>query len=514
MLTQMTSKQRSKLEATFKEMVKKAQEDPVYFFSTFLYTFNPKQKPFHFRFIPFPFQKRLIRTIIEHIQNGEDLYVEKCREMGATYTLLGVFIWLWLWTPASNFLIGSRKEEYVDNRRGGTVGNKEESLFGKIDYMMSRLPKFILPPGYNSDKHFNYMSLVNPNNGNSISGESSNENFSRGGRKKAIMLDEFAFWQNSTAAWGSTADTTNCRIILTTPGIKPGKAKRLRFGKDGEKIKIVTLPYNLDPRKNKVWLADQKSRRSEEDFNREIMINWEMSLKGRIYPEMKKAVYGDFPLIPGVQIFVSGDYGLDGTTFLFWQRNPKNGKWRLINSFHHEDEPIEYYFPLFGNPVNSKFSYTNQQLSDFEFISAYPPAIHFGDPSIVKRSGNEDKKSDRDKLAAIGVYVLVNTKNNSIEYRVNTTKVALKNGIEINENENNNYAFEVFKGYRWKTWDEDHETTSGFRKPIHNFCSHPSTAMEFMFVNVEKYIMEKQEAPAWATKVRGWLTSKKSIKKR
>ena len=285
-LTDFPAKDLKKLEATFVEMKKQAQDDPVYFFEQFLYTFDPKRAPFHLRFKPFPFQKRLIRDIVQAIRTGDDLFIEKTREMGATYTVLGVLIWLWLWQPAFNCLIGSRKEDYVDNRRGGMTGNKEESLFGKLDYMISRLPTFLLPAGYNADKHFNYMSLANPETGNVISGESSNPNFSRGSRRTVILLDEFAFWDNDSSVWGATADTTNCRIVLTTPGIKPSKAKRLRFGKDGEKIKIITLPYTLDPRKDSKWLEEQRLRRSTEDFNREIMINWELSLTGRVSPEI------------------------------------------------------------------------------------------------------------------------------------------------------------------------------------------------------------------------------------
>jgi phage terminase large subunit len=266
--------QQKKLQGAFKQMKEQAKADPIYFIDTFCYTFDPKRSPFHLRFKLFPFQRKLVKDLVSAIENGEDIFIDKTREMGVTYTILATLLWFWLFQPASNFLVGSRKEDYVDNRRGGVTGNKEESLFGKIDYMLSRLPGFMLPDGFNKDRQFTYMSLVNAMNGNVISGESSNPNFSRGGRQKAIFLDEYAFWDSDASVWGATADTTNCRIVATTPGIRPSKAKRLRFGKDGEKIKIVTLDYTLDPRKTSGWLKEQKARRSTEDFDREIMINW------------------------------------------------------------------------------------------------------------------------------------------------------------------------------------------------------------------------------------------------
>jgi len=505
-------KDQKKFESTLAEMKKRAQEDPVYFFETFLYTFNPKAEPFHFRFKPFPFQKRLIRTLVAAINNGEDLFIEKCREMGATYTILGVFLWLWLWYPASNFLVGSRKEDYVDNRRGGVVGNKEESLFGKLDYMITRLPDFILPERFNRDKHFNYMSLVNVENGNAISGESSNQNFSRGGRQKAILLDEFAFWGNDAAAWGSTADTTNCRIALTTPGIRPGKAKRLKLGKDNEKIKIITLPYNLDPRKTKKWLQEQRDRRSVEDFNREIMINWELSITGRVYPEISEAVSGDFPFIDGQVLYCSGDYGLDGTVFLFWQINPANGKARLLDAYQNEGQIIQYYFPLFGEALDSKFSYNDDDLKAINEIGMLPPAIHFGDADVRKKSFIKSS-STLEELQKIGVFVQSITKNDFLTRR-DITKSYLAKGIEINSNYRTDYILECWKMYRYPSRKEDSQATTPIVKPIHDFTSHPSTAMEYFFLNLEAFTKIQQDAPAWADKKGRNLTSRRSIQRR
>lgn len=511
-LTKVSPKKAKKLEATLLEMKKQAQEDCVYFFETFLYTFNPKEDPFHFRFVPFPFQRRLIREIIKAIRGGNDLFLEKCREMGATYVVLGVFIWMWLWEPAANFLIGSRKEDYVDNRRGGVVGNKEESLFGKIDYMMTRIPKYILPVGYNSDKHFNFMSLVNPENGNAISGESSNQNFSRGGRQRAIMLDEFAFWDNDTAAWGSTADTTNCRIVLTTPGIRPGKAKRLRHGKDGENIKVITLPYHFDPRKTKKWLEGERKRRSVEDFNREIMINWDLSITGRVYPEIENAAYGDFPFIKNAVLYCSGDYGLDGTVWLFWQINPANGKPRLIDGYVNEKQIIQFYFPLFGKPIDSKFTYTDEDLKAIKEISQYPTAIHFGDVDVRKKSFVKST-STLVELQKAGIFVQSNT-NNDFVTRRDITKSWLARGIEINQNSRTDYILECFKMYRYPERSEESQATTPIVKPIHDFTSHPSTAMEYFFLNYEAFQQETGDEPDWVKKRGSNRTSKARMKGR
>lgn len=506
------------IQETLLEMRKQAKIDPVYFIDTFCYIFNPKQKPFNIRFKLFPFQKRLVRDLVFAIRNGEDLFVEKTREMGVSYTILATFMWFWLSEPASNFLIGSRKEDYVDNRRGGTTGNKEESLFGKLDYMLSRLPPYILPEGFDREHHFTYMSLVNPQNGNAISGESSNPNFSRGGRMKAIFLDEFAFWAEQGAVWGATADTTNCRIIATTPGIVPGKAKRLRFGKDGEKIKVISILYNEDPRKDRAWIEDQKQRRSSEDFSREVMINWETSVTGRVYPEIESAVFGEFPFLVNQQLYCSWDFGLDGTSVSFWQQNPANGKWRVVDAYEKADQPIQFFFPFFGLPIDSKFQYTDDDLKAITQLALYPRAIHFGDPDVNKRSILTGT-STRTELEKAKVYVQSIPKND-FYIRREKTKVYLQRGIEINQGVRTEFFLDAIKSSRYPAREESSQATTPISLPVHDWTSHSRTSMEYFFVNIDIFQDIKREAPAWANKfknqvgrVQGFLTSRKALRR-
>ena len=291
------------------------------------------------------------------------------------------------------------------------------------------------------------MSLLNPENGNVISGESSNPNFSRGGRQKAIMLDEFAFWDNDAAVWGATADTTQCRIVLTTPGLRPSKARRLRFNKDGEQIKILTLNHELDPRKTPQWIEEQKKRRSAEDFAREIMINWEGAIEGQVYPEIKEAEIGYFPYDPAWSLYFSWDFGLDGTALQVWQLNPTNGKLRIVDCYRNYNQPIHFFFPLVGQDIDSTFNYNPEDLSAINDFKIFKKAIHFGDPDVAKRSyQNKDATSTRQALSEIGVYVQTNSKANKFINRRERTKIWLQQGIEVNQNARTEQFIENIKG--------------------------------------------------------------------
>jgi hypothetical protein len=467
---------------------RQCSEDPRLFFNSFLYTFDPKREPYHLEFNTFPFQDALIEKLVRAIEMGYDIFVDKTREMGVTYTVLGVKLWYWKYQPAANFLLGSRKQDVVDNTGAqgkGESSNKEESLFGKMDYMLERVPSLILPDGFDTSKHRTFMSLRNPELGNVISGESSNPNFSRGSRFKAILLDEFAFWENDTAAWGSTADTTNCRIVVTTPGIRPNtKAKKLRFKKEGEEIEVVSLPYYLDPRKTPEWLEQQRTRRSAEDFAREIMIDWEGAVSGVVYPEAKQRVVGKFPYNPAWPLYITWDFGLDGTALQWWQPNPINGKKRLVDAYMNENHPIQWYFPLIGEHIDSKFQYSREELEAIERTKDYRKAVHFGDPDVKKRSmANEDLTSVREELEKIQVYVQTNTQSNSFRDRREKTKVMLQTGIEINDTPGTAVWIEALDGARYPKRNEDSQATSEIILPIHDWTSHPRTATEYFAVN-------------------------------
>lgn len=467
--------------------------DPERFFDTMLYTFDPKREPYHLPFNLFPFQRPLVAELVNAIENGYDIFLDKTREMGATYTVLGVLLWYWKYKPAANFLIGSRKEDIVDNVgkvAQGEVSNKEESLFGKLDYMIERLPQLVKPTGF-SQSNRTYMSLLNPELGNVISGESSNPNFSRGGRQKAIMLDEFAFWDNDDAAWGSTADTTNCRIVLTTPGIRPNtKAKRLRFGRDGEVIKVISLPYHLDPRKTEMWLNEQRERRSREDFAREIMIDWEGSIGGIVYPEARQREVGNYPYNPSWPLYVSWDFGLDGTPIQWWQYNKDNGKVRLIDAFKETDKPIQWFFPFFGHAIDSTFAYERKHLEAIDRVKHFKKAKHFGDPDVAKRSmTSRALTSVRNELESINIYVQTNTMSNTFANRREKTKILLQRGFEVNETDGTTGLegwIESMDYARYPQRPDNSQATTGVTLPIHDYTSHHRTATEYFAVNFER----------------------------
>jgi hypothetical protein len=185
--------------------------DILFGFNTFFWALDPSHPLKNRPILTFPFQNETILKANECIEKGEHLFIDKSREMLATYMILYTFLWRFLTKPSEQFLLGSEKELKVD--RPGDMS----SLFEKLRYQMTLLPWYLLPIGWNEKKHSTFMKMTNLEMGSSITGESTNANFSRSGRYNAVLYDEFSTWDMAEEAWRAGSDATKCKIALGTP---------------------------------------------------------------------------------------------------------------------------------------------------------------------------------------------------------------------------------------------------------------------------------------------------------
>jgi len=215
-----------------------------YWCNHYAFTFDPrKMNDAHPRFILYEYQIETARITIDAIDTGKILVEDKSRDMGASWLKMLIFTWMWLFRPIFHAHVGSRKEDLVDN---STV----DSLFGKIDFVLERLPLWMLQ-GYTRNKHRMKLKIEHPR-GNLITGESSNKNFGRGPRKNVVYLDEYAFWEEDRAVWVGISDTAPCKIVTSTPYGKVNQFATLRFGKNSNTI-VNTMHWSLHPYKDQEW---------------------------------------------------------------------------------------------------------------------------------------------------------------------------------------------------------------------------------------------------------------------
>lgn len=163
-------------------------------------------------FIPWCSQRKILRDVAECVKTGQDVAWAKSREMGASWLLLSLSLWGWLFHGWS-VLLCSRTEDLVD--RSGDL----DALFPRIDSMVERLPSCLLPCNRSlilpDGKNRRHMVLTHPD-GHSIVGQSTTEHIGRGGRRTVVIFDEAAAQEKLESAWRSAADTTACRIAVST----------------------------------------------------------------------------------------------------------------------------------------------------------------------------------------------------------------------------------------------------------------------------------------------------------
>lgn len=183
------------------------------------------------------------------IDEGYNVGIEKSRMEGATEILCKLLALYWLLSPDFVALVGSRKEELVDNATdiiNGKLVGYHKCLFHKILYAINYLPSYLKPNW--AKTHLRFQNL---DNNSCIGGESTNESFGAGDRAAVAAVDEIARVEPNVAQAiiDNINDTAPCCIYNTTHwnwGAAHPYYKLLKSGR----IKVVKLGWENNPEKN------------------------------------------------------------------------------------------------------------------------------------------------------------------------------------------------------------------------------------------------------------------------
>ena len=255
------------------------KQDILYWVNIFCCTYNPRKTPSVIPFITYEYEDKLLLDLVDSIRNQKDILIDKSRDMGVTWCVLAAFTWFWQFHgEGQDFLVGSRKEQYID-----VVGNMD-TLIEKVRFLIKNQPRWMIPYGFDWKSHSNYMRILNPHTKSTITGEATNNNFSRGGRRRAIFFDEFAFWECDQMAWRASADSSNCRILVSTPFGFNNQFAKLRWS-DPPVMKMTSLHWRLHPEKDQAWYENECRRRNNDsvEIAQELDINYEGSAEGVMF---------------------------------------------------------------------------------------------------------------------------------------------------------------------------------------------------------------------------------------
>lgn len=269
--------------------------EPVKWINDWVCTYDPRNAlsedlPATLPLILFPRQEDLVRFVYLCLDGNAGGLIEKCRDMGATWVCAAISVHLWLYRSGASIGWGSRKEQLVDK-----IGDPD-SIFEKIRLIIRRLPRSMLPKGFNSEKHMSFMKIINPETGATITGEAG-DNIGRGGRKLIYFKDESAHYERPEKIEAALSDTTRVQIdISSVNGLGNVFHRRREAGTDWEpgtpidpkRTNVFVMDWRDHPGKSQEWYDGRKAKAVDDGlehvFAQEVDRNYAASVDGIVIP--------------------------------------------------------------------------------------------------------------------------------------------------------------------------------------------------------------------------------------
>lgn len=266
----------------------KCRNDPAHWFNHWVWTYDPRGMPFglpaNIPFVLRPKQVELVDWLIERESTQTHGLIEKSRDEGMSYVVLGFYLHRWLFVEGFAGGVGSRKEELVDKK------GDPKTLLHKFRDMFSKMPDWMKPKGFVEKVHDNYMRIINPDNGATVTGEAG-DNIGRGGRTTMYFLDEWAFVERQEAVDAAISQNTNVHIKGSTPN---GIGDRFHQDRFSGRYAVFTMPWRANTDKNwqvelrgkmiYPWYEKQLATLDEVVLAQEVDINYAASVEGVLIP--------------------------------------------------------------------------------------------------------------------------------------------------------------------------------------------------------------------------------------
>ena len=257
------------------------------------WTYDPRNPPMglpaYIPWIPWQRQIEFIEWFynIYFNPNTKTGYVEKSRDAGATWLFVVAFIREWRWETGFAGGIGSRKLTLVDDKEN------PKAIFQKMRQLMSKLPWWWFPEGFDIKKHDKIANLINPENSSNIAGEGGDD-IGRGDRRSMYLVDEAAFLEHPKAVDSALSQTTDTYFPLSTPNGMNYFGQERASGRH----QVFTFNWREDSRKDEIWYAGEKARLNPVVLAQEVDIDYQASVDDLFIPpkHVRAAVDLDLPI--------------------------------------------------------------------------------------------------------------------------------------------------------------------------------------------------------------------------
>jgi len=365
------SKKAAKDPAYRRKVIELCRRDCYFFINHFCWTYDDRVRIDEPMVLYDVQQQKLVAPYLEMCESkGRDrvtMCIEKSRGVGFTWVELACRLWSFSFKKNWSILIGAVAVIDVDD--GGQEAT-HESLFGKLRYLISHLPRWmrdeLFGPYMTRDSHNKKLLLKNPFMPlNIIVGKQFGAMFGRGHRYSEVWGDEIAHAEEMKNADTSLKQTTNRFSAGSTPLGKHTFHYQLMFGP----LQVIrrTIHWSEHPELDADWYNEQRRHATDEDIAQELDIDYEGSAGNRVLPEVKISTHfwqPEFPepnsadrnglacwdgtiYAPTLPLQVVIDPGIsDALAVIFVQEDRVSSEWRVVDFVQTNDKAIDWLVPF------------------------------------------------------------------------------------------------------------------------------------------------------------------------
>ena len=466
----------------------------IYFDITFNWIYEPREDD-DLAMVPmvlYPRQAMLIFTLdaVDRQPKGQfsSLAIEKARGVGATWICSSFDLHDWLFRKGFQGRFVSRNEDLVDG-----VGDSD-SYFWKLDYQMDRLPAWMVPAGYSTQRGTwrTHMKMVNPVNGSTIKGEATTSGIGVGGRARRYTIDEAARIRNFASIWGQLSETTNHRIAISTHNIEVSSDFwDMCKGLNGwDSPVIFSMPWDCVPGRDEHWLAETKMTMKDDIFQREVMMNPHAGISTWVYPQARLMVPGRHSWKPGGGLGFTGmDDGYDDDFAIGWFQWDRGGNHlTILDGYQNSHKPLAFYGTLLRGILDGKYAWDQEAQRLAQWITRFQlwQNTHVGD----RHGDNTDLTSGISPWMKLQLeYGITVQPSSSLYNEEKIRRDALSETLltaRVGDTPGAWAILEALQQNKFPAPKPDSNFSAEHRKPIHDQTSHYATMCQY----VAMYVME------------------------
>jgi hypothetical protein len=408
-----------------------SEQDPAWWIDRFVWTYDDRvgvEEPL----VLYPFQNEKI--VQPHIQSRVTVtgrkrwtrVVTKSRGVGWTVVEMACAAHEFLFVNNWSTLVGAVSRDDVDD--GGQEAT-QESLFGKIRYILSRLPRWmrerLLGPSWTRHEFNKHYLLKNPlKPRNIIAGKQLGSMFGRGHRFSRVIGDEIAHAEEMAAADTSLKQTTNRFDGASTPLGKHTFHYQL-FSGSLPGVQTAYIHWSEHPELDLDWYNEQRQHMTDEQIAQELDCSFEASAGGRVLREIHLDTHfilnehieggrlvGAYE--PGIPLLTVIDPGIADATAITWaQWDERRCEGRVVDFVQAEERTIDWLVPFVlgqipdrthrGLPWPHEYNAVEEEIIQRHRLWGAPETV-FGDHYGTARSLSTGL-SAYDELAQYGIFV-------------------------------------------------------------------------------------------------------------